>query len=132
MKDQVLNNKTVNLNPKNIVISNADDKFVKKVVALIEENIADPSYNVNDLCLGLGLSRIQLYRKLKKMVGQSANELIRSIKLKRAAQLLKQQKLTIAEITYQVGFNDLQYFRKCFKKHFGMNPSEYAAQHSQL
>lgn len=132
LKDQVLNNKTVNLNPKNMVISNADDKFVKKVVALIEENIADPSYNVNDLCLGLGLSRIQLYRKLKKMVGQSANELIRSIKLKRAAQLLKQQKLTIAEITYQVGFNDLQYFRKCFKKHFGMNPSEYAAQYSQL
>lgn len=132
LKDQVLNNKTINLNPKNILISNADDKFVKEVVALIEENIADPSYNVNDLCTGLGMSRIQLYRKLKKMVGQSANELIRSIKLKRAAQLLKQQKLTIAEITYQVGFNDLQYFRKCFKKHFGMNPSEYASQDHKL
>lgn len=132
LKDQVLNNKTINLNPRNIAISNADDKFVKKVVSLIEENIADPSYNVNDLCTGLGMSRIQLYRKLKKMVGQSANELIRSIKLKRAAQLLKQQKLTVAEITYHVGFNDLQYFRKCFKKHYGMNPSEYASQSQAL
>src|SRR5699024_4310085 len=56
VKDQVLNNKTINLNPKNIPISNADDRFVRDVVSLIEDNIADPTYNVNDLCSGLGMS----------------------------------------------------------------------------
>lgn len=130
-KDQVLNNKTLNLSPQNLSIPNADDTFIKNIIVLIEENIADPTYNVNDLCKELGLSRIQLYRKLKKMIGQSANELMRSVRLKRAAQLLKQQKLTIAEITYQVGFNDLQYFRKCFKKQYGVNPSEYVSNHQE-
>lgn len=131
-KDQVLNNKTLHLSPQNIAVPNADDSFIKNVVSLIEDNIADPTYSVNVLCEEIGLSRIQLYRKLKKMVGQSANELIRSIKLKRAAQLLKQQKLTIAEITYQVGFNDLQYFRKCFKKEYGMTPSQFIANHTEI
>ena len=72
------------------------------------------------------MSRMQLYRKLKALTGQSANEFIRTIRLKRAAQLMEQNQLTIAEITYEVGFNDLQYFRECFKKYFGVTPSEYA------
>ena len=71
------------------------------------------------------MSRMQLYRKLKALTGQSANEFIRTIRLKRAAQMLEQNQLTIAEITYEVGFNDLQYFRECFKKQFGATPSEY-------
>ena len=66
-----------------------------------------------------------VYRKIKTLTGQTAVEVIRNIRLKRAAQLLKQQKLTVAEVTYHVGFNDLQYFRTCFKKQFGVSPSEY-------
>jgi AraC-like DNA-binding protein len=82
-------------------------------------------YSVEELGLDVGMSRMQLYRKLKALTGQSANEFIRTIRLKRAAQLLEQNQLTIAEITYEVGFNDLQYFRECFKKLFGVTPSEY-------
>ena len=68
---------------------------------------------------------MQLYRKLKAMTGLSANEFIRNIRLKRAAQLIEQNELTIAEVTYEVGFTDRQYFRNCFKKQFGVNPSRY-------
>lgn len=60
------------------------------------------------------------------MTGQTAVEFVRNIRLKRAAQLLKQQQLNVSEVTYEVGFTDLQYFRTCFKKEFGVSPSEYA------
>ena len=127
-KEQVLHNKTVNLNPKHVPISNADENFLKKVVTCVEEHMQDSNFQIDDLCRHLGLSRIQLYRKLKGLIGQSGNEFIRSVRLKRAAQLIRQDQLTIAEITYQVGFNDLQYFRDCFKKQFGVKPSEYLQQ----
>lgn len=127
-KDQVLNNKTINLEPKHVVISTADESFIKKAVGFVEDNMDNSELQVEDLCSHLGMSKIQLYRKLKGLIGQSANEFIRTIRLKRAAQLLKQQNLTIAEVTYQVGFNDLSYFRQCFKKQYGVNPSEFAQQ----
>ena len=87
--------------------------------------MSNAEYSVEELGLDVGMSRMQLYRKLKALTGQSANEFIRTIRLKRAAQLLEQNQLTIAEITYEVGFNDLQYFRECFKKLFGVTPSDY-------
>jgi AraC-like DNA-binding protein len=71
---------------------------------------------------------MHFYRKVKALTGQTAVEFIRTIRLKRAAQMLKQNQLTVSEITYAVGFNDLQYFRNRFKKYFGVSPSEYASQ----
>ncbi len=132
LKERILNNQTLNLDPKHVVISSADEDFLKNIVACIEEHMADSSFQVDDLCRELGLGRMQLYRKLKGLIGQSANEFIRSIKLKRAAQLIQQQKLTIAEVTYMVGFNDLHYFRQCFKKQFGVNPSEYVVSDEKI
>ncbi|MGL1889225.1 MAG: response regulator [Reichenbachiella sp.] len=126
IKDQVLNNSTLDIQPKNIKIAAKDESFIEKAVSVIEENISNSEFFVDDLGRELGLSRMQLYRKLKGLIGQSANEFIRSIRLKRAAQLIRQDQMTISEITYHVGFNDLQYFRDCFKKQFGVNPSEYA------
>lgn len=131
LKERILNNETLNLEPTPVVISSADEDFLKRIVACIEDHMSDSKFQVDDLCLELGLGRMQLYRKLKGLIGLSANEFIRSIKLKRAAQLIKQQKLTIAEVTYMVGFNDLHYFRQCFKKQFGVNPSEYAEANEQ-
>jgi AraC-like DNA-binding protein len=72
------------------------------------------------------MSRSVLYRKLSALTGQSANEFINTIRLKRAAQLLEKQKFTVSEITYMVGYNDPQYFSKSFKKLFGKTPSGYA------
>ncbi len=125
LKNQLFNQEDFDLEPKEVKIASKDQEFLKKLISFIEDNIDNSELNVDHICREIGLSRTQLYRKLKGLVGQSANEFIRSLRLKRAAQLLKQNEMTIAEVTYQVGFNDLQYFRFCFKKQFGVNPSEY-------
>lgn len=116
---------TLAIEPKRVTLTSADEGFVKRILESIEANMNNAEYSVEELGLDVGMSRMQLYRKLKALTGQSANEFIRTIRLKRAAQLLEQNQLTIAEITYEVGFNDLQYFRECFKKLFGVTPSEY-------
>ena len=74
---------------------------------------------------------MQLYRKLKATVGYSANELIRKIRLHKAAELLLRGDLNIAQVTYEVGFSDLQYFRMCFKDEFEMTPSQYIRANSK-
>lgn len=124
-RTQILHGNHLNLNPKNIEVPDADEKFIKQVIGIIEAHIAEVNFNINDLCKEIGISRMQLYRKLKASISMSANELIRHVRLQRAAQLIKKEQLSIAEITYMVGFTDLQYFRSCFKKQFGVNPSEY-------
>ncbi|MCR9254149.1 MAG: response regulator [bacterium] len=118
-------NEPLNLEPSEVTITSSDEKFIQNALTSIEKNMSSSEYGVEDLGEDVGFSRMQLYRKLKAMTGMSANEFIRSIRLKRAAQLISQDELTIAEVTYQVGFSDLQYFRKSFKKQFGCNPSEY-------
>jgi signal transduction histidine kinase/DNA-binding response OmpR family regulator/streptogramin lyase len=120
------------LEPKEITITPLDEIFIKKVLESIEANISDPEFRVEDLGKDLGMSRMPLYKKIKALTGQTAVEFVRTIRLKRAAQLLKQQQLTVSEVTYDVGFNDLQYFRTCFKKQFGVSPSEYAKQGSGI
>ncbi len=113
------------LEPQEVVVPPLDVLFMKKVLASIEDNIADSEYRIDNLGRDVCMSRMSLYKKIKALTGQTAVEFVRTIRLKRAAQLLKQQQLTVAEVTYEVGFNDLQYFRICFKKHFGVSPSEY-------
>ncbi|GEM_PF-275566 len=111
--------------PKEITLNSLDEKFLQKVIEMVEENMGNSEYGIDDLCSDLGMSRIQLYRKLKALTGLSANEFIRSQRLQRAAQLLNQNQLNISQITYEVGFNDLKYFRSRFQEHFGMTPSDY-------
>jgi AraC-like DNA-binding protein len=108
-------------------VTSLDEKFLKNVLQVIEKNIADSEFRVETLGKELEMDSMAVYRKIKSLTGQTAVEFIRNIRLKRAAQLLRQQKLTVAEVTYDVGFNDLQYFRTCFKKQFGLSPSEYMA-----
>ncbi|RED95306.1 response regulator transcription factor [Marinoscillum furvescens] len=110
----------------------SNEVLIKRATNDVEENLSNCGYTASDLGRALGLSRMQLYRKLKSATGQSANEFIRSIRMRRAALLLYQQQLTIAEITYKVGFSDLSYFRKCFKATFGVNPSEYVQRESSV
>ena len=113
--------------PSMISYTSADELFVKSALQSIENNMSNSEYSVDDLGKDVGLSRMQLYRKLKAMVGVSANEFIRNIRLTRAAQLLKTNQYTVAEVTYMCGFVDLQYFRRCFKKQFKVTPSDYQA-----
>lgn len=107
-----------------------DEAFIGKLIAKIEKHIADPDLNVDYLLEEIHLSRSQLHRKLKALTGLSATEFIRTIRLKRAAQLLKQHHGTIAETVYAVGFNNLSYFSKCFQKQFEITPREYAEKNS--
>ncbi|MBN2274591.1 MAG: response regulator [Bacteroidales bacterium] len=115
----------VEMEPGKIIVKSADEKFLKRTVEVIEKNMGDCEFDVNNLFPEMNMSRMQLFRKLKALVNQSPGELIRSLRLKRAAQLLKQNYGNIAEIAYEVGFNNLSYFAKCFREKFGVLPSEF-------
>ncbi|MFZ5519154.1 MAG: hybrid sensor histidine kinase/response regulator transcription factor [Candidatus Zhuqueibacterota bacterium] len=108
-----------------IAVTSADERFMQRALNLIEENIADPEFGAEEFSRRIGLSRSQLHRKLHALTGQSTTEFIRSIRLRRAASLLKQGYGNISEIAFEVGFNHLSYFSQCFRKEFGVNPSEY-------
>ena len=110
---------------------NPSAEYIARIKKIIEQNITEPEYDVADLCRDLGTSRMQLYRKLKATVGYSANELIRKIRLHKAAELLLRGDLNIAQVTYEVGFSDLQYFRMCFKDEFEQTPSQYIRANSK-
>lgn len=111
---------------------NPTAEYISKIKKIIENNITVPEYDVAELCRDLGTSRMQLYRKLKATVGYSANELIRKIRLHKAAELLLRGDLNIAQVTYEVGFSDLQYFRMCFKEEFELTPSQYIRANSRV
>jgi len=81
--------------------------------------------SVKSISKMLGISSTNLYRKVKALTGQTANEFIRNIRLKRAAQLLKNEQLNVSEIMYMVGFTHHSYFTRCFKEMFGVSPKDY-------
>jgi signal transduction histidine kinase/DNA-binding NarL/FixJ family response regulator len=115
----------IDLEPGEIAVQSADERFLKRALEIIEKNMGDCDFDVNNFYPEMNMSRMQLFRKLKALVNQTPSELIRNMRLKRAAQLMKQNFGNIAEITYEVGFNNLSYFAKCFKEKFGVLPSEY-------
>ena len=106
-------------------ICDLDKDFVEKFKALIEEKMGDSELNVEDLGREMGLSRVQLYRKIKSLTNYAPNELLRMSRLKRAASLLASSGMTVAEIAYEVGFNSPSYFTKCYKEQFGESPTEF-------
>jgi DNA-binding response OmpR family regulator len=116
----------ITLEPEDVVIENRDATFLTKLVKIVEDNIANESFTVENLQKEIGMSRMQLHRKLKALTNQSANDFIRSIRLKRAAQILQQPGVQISEAAYLSGFNHLSYFSKCFKDQFGVLPSDYS------
>lgn len=114
------------LTPANEV-EEPDQVFLKKVISLIEENLAESEFNVNTLARELSMSRPVLYRKLKQLTDLSVIELISLLRLKKGAQLLCQEDAKVSQVAYQIGFSDPKYFSKSFKSHFGLSPTEYAA-----
>ena len=103
-------------------------QFLKNIEATILNMIEETDISVPDLALELGLSRTSLYRKIKSLTGLSINKFIRIVKLKFAAQLLTYNDSTVSEVAFHIGFNDLKYFRECFKERYGILPSEYQKQ----
>ncbi len=108
-----------------------EDPFLTKVRATVEKHLADETYTVDRLAFDVFLSRVQLFRKLKSLVGLSPLEFISSIRLGRAAQLLQEGKMSVAEVCMAVGFGtNYSYFSKRFKERFAFSPSEFAAKAS--
>jgi signal transduction histidine kinase/ligand-binding sensor domain-containing protein/DNA-binding response OmpR family regulator len=103
-----------------------DDAFLQKVRKITVENMEDPDFSVEALARELAVSRMQLHRKLKALTGQTCTEFIRTLRLLRAKQLLQQGRGSVTEIAFEVGFNHLSYFSKCFRTHYGHLPSEEA------
>lgn len=102
-----------------------EDKFMRTVNETIEKCADLPDLSVEDLAKKMAMNHDQLYRKVKALTGISVNQYIRSYRLNKAASLLRSKKYTVTEVLYRVGFNNPSYFTKCFKKEFGVSPSEY-------
>jgi DNA-binding response OmpR family regulator len=113
------------LQPSDVALNNKDVIFLDKLMQVIEKNIDNEAFTVEHLQSNIGMSRMQLHRKLKALTNQSTSDFIRSIRLKRAAQILRQPGIQVAEAAYLSGFNNMSYFAKCFKEQFGVLPSEY-------
>lgn len=117
--------KKIEITPSEIEIKTMDEKFVEKAVAIVEENIGNSEFLVEDLCKEMAMSRVYFYKKILALTDKSPSEFIRFIRLKRAADLLSKSQMFVNEIAFQVGFNDPKYFRKYFKEEFGITPNEY-------
>ena len=117
--------KSVRLEPSDIEITSSEEIFIKKTISIIEENLQVSGFSSEVLASNLNMSNSSLYRKLKALTNSSTAEFIRSIRIKRAGQMLANKELTITEIAYDVGFNDVKHFRTVFQKYFGCSPSEY-------
>jgi DNA-binding response OmpR family regulator len=120
--------KQIEIEPSAIEVVSLDKKFIQKAMEIVEKNIDNADFSVEELSHALNMSRVNLYKKLLSLTGKTPIEFIRIIRLKRAAQLLRGSQLTIAEISYKVGFNNPKYFTKYFKEEFGVLPSVYAQQ----
>jgi ligand-binding sensor domain-containing protein/signal transduction histidine kinase/DNA-binding response OmpR family regulator len=118
------------LQPRNVIVSSPDERFLQKAIEVVEHNIGDPELDIERFAAEIGVSRMQLYRKLDALTEMTVKEFIRNIRLKRAAQLLVQKKLNVSEVAYAVGFKDLSHFRKCFKQEFGVSASDYVGKHT--
>jgi DNA-binding response OmpR family regulator len=117
--------RSLSLQPAEVAVASADDRILQKALVIMEENMANPHFDVEAFSREIGMSRAHLNRKLTALVDQSPNEFIRVMRLKRAAQLLQRQKYNVGEVAFMVGFSNPNYFTKCFRDYYGVAPSEY-------
>jgi signal transduction histidine kinase/ligand-binding sensor domain-containing protein/DNA-binding response OmpR family regulator len=118
--------KSIGFEAKEMTLTTPDEKFLQKAMDLVKENISNTELNIEDMGSELGMSRAHLFRKLKALTNQNPSEFVRTIRLKQAAYLLSQKKISISEVAFSVGFSSHQYFSNCFQNYFGMSPTEYS------
>jgi AraC-like DNA-binding protein len=104
-----------------------DDTFLLNAIRIVKERSHDSGFGTDQLCEALHVSRSNLHRKLKALTGQSTTEFIRSLRIYRAAELLKQRGVAVSEVAYQVGFENASYFSRAFREQMGSSPSDWAA-----
>ena len=101
-----------------------------QTVLPVMPNLVEASFSIEAFSRAVGMSRMQLHRKIKALTGLSASEFVRSQRLKLATQLLKSSDINVSQVGYTVGFNDHSYFTKCFREAYNMTPTEYARKYS--
>ncbi len=117
--------RNIAISPKEIAVTSADERFMIRALDIIEKNMSSPEFGVSFFGKEVGMSHSQLYRKIHALTNLTPVELIRTMRLKRAASLLKQKYGNISEVAYETGFNSPSYFSDCFQKQFGKSPTEF-------
>ena len=117
----------IKVNPSKLDVPSLDEALIGKALKCVEENMDNPDFSVEMLSGYVGMHRMNLYRKFQSILGQTPSVFIRSIRLKRAAQLLSDSGLNVTEIAYMTGFSSLKYFDRYFKEEFGVTPTQYAS-----
>lgn len=129
---QEANRNKIQIKSSEASIESLDDQLIQKAISIVENHLDDSQLSVEFLSSELAMSRVHLYKKLQSLTGKSPIEFIRLIRMQRASQLLRKSQLTVAEIAYQVGYNNAKYFSKHFKAEYQMLPSEYASKSEEL
>jgi len=120
--------KELKVSASNITISSLDERFLKKILDLVEKNMSNSEYSIEDLSSDMAMSRANLYRKINSITGNTPTDFVKNIRLKRAAELIIQGELTITEVAYKVGFSTPSHFSQSFKRMFGVVPTNYASE----
>lgn len=118
----------IDVSPEEIVITDRDEQLIRKVMAWMEENVADPDITIDQLATHVGMGRTSMYNKIKGLTGKAPVELIQEFRMEKAKFYLKSGQYSVSETSYKVGFSDPGYFSRCFKKHFGVSPADYIKQ----
>ncbi|MEO1054091.1 MAG: tetratricopeptide repeat protein [Bacteroidota bacterium] len=116
---------TLRLAPSKITVKSPEETFIKKALEVVDQHLSNPEFTVEAFQKEMGMSRMQLHRKLKALTKCSASEFIRDIRLQRAEDLLAGNGLNVTEVAYSCGFSSVSYFAQCFKQKFGVSPSSY-------
>lgn len=120
--------KSYSIEPSTLAVTSLDEKFLISLRNAIDERMSDAEFSISTLETEMAMSHASFYRKIKSLTGESGQELLQNMRLKRAKQILSENKgLRISEVAYMVGFTNSKYFSKCFKKKFGYTPSEIAS-----
>ncbi len=117
--------RVMNLELKEITVTSADKEFLDRAMEVAEKHIDNTRFTAEQFAYELAVSRPLLFTKIKALTDQTPNNFMKTLRMKRAAQLLETRKLNVSEVAYKVGFRDARYFSKCFQKHFNQTPSEY-------
>ena len=114
------------LEPSVVAVTSLDERFLESLKKAIEKNISNTDFSITSLESEMGMSHANFYRKIKSLTGQSGQELVQNMRMKRAHQILSENKgARVSEVAYMVGFNNPKYFSKCFKEEFGYAPSKF-------
>lgn len=115
---------------KQVEMKGNDQQLMERVMKVVNERLCDADFNVEALADEVGLSRVQLHRRIKEITGITVGEFIRNLRLKQAAELLAKGDVTVSQVTYALGMSNPTHFTAAFKRYFGVTPTEYMKKHS--